>query len=401
MTVTRAAALPAKGLPDDWGTDVKILKDIRVVELGTYITGPAAGMHLADLGADVIKVERPGTGDPFRAFKGGLYSPHFQTYNRNKRSIALDTKDAVDRALLHELVATADVFIQTFRPGVAERFGVGEEDLRKHRPDLIYCAISGFGSSGPARDRPAYDTVAQAASGYLRLLTPPEKPRVIGPAIADAVTGQYAAMACLAALLERATTGRGRRIDISMLEAMCHFNLDSFTHYYAVGEVMGPLSRPVVSQSYTFACADGKWLAIHMSSPTKFWEGLLEATGQQALNEDLRFSERLQRIRHQDALIEHFTPVFLEDTRESWCAKLLAAEVPHSPAYDSDEALEDPQARHLGIKTSAVHPEMGAFTTVRAPYNFDGQPAMDVLPPPVLDQHGAEIRKELRHRKAG
>ncbi len=380
---------------------VKILKDIRVVELGTYITGPAAGMHLADLGADVIKVERPGTGDPFRAFKGGLYSPHYQTYNRNKRSIALDTSDAGDRAVLHDLVATADVFIQNFRPGVAEKLGAGETDLRRVRPDLIYCAISGFGTSGPARDRPAYDTVAQAAAGYLRLLTPPESPRVIGPAIADAVTGQYAAMACLAALLERSKTGKGRRVDISMLEAMAHFNLDSFTHYYSVGEVMGPLSRPVVSQSYTFECGDGKWVAIHMSSPAKFWEGMLRATGQEALAEDPRFAERLERIKHQDALIEILTPVFRQKSRDDWCAVLLAEGVPHSPAYDSDEALEDPQAVHLQLKTSVPSSELGTFTTVRAPYNFDGAPDLDVRPPPVLDEHGEEIRAELLRRKAG
>lgn len=380
---------------------VKILKDIRVVELGTYITGPAAGLHLADLGADVIKVERPGTGDPFRAFKGGLYSPHFQTYNRNKRSIALDTKNPDDRAVLHDLVATADVFIQNFRPGVAEKLGAGEDDLRRVRPDLIYCAISGFGTSGPSRDRPAYDTVAQAASGYLRLLTPPDNPRVIGPAIADAVTGQYAAMACLAALMERSKTGKGRRIDISMLEAMAHFNLDSFTHYYSVGEVMGPLSRPVVSQSYTFECADGKWVALHLSSPTKFWQGMLEATGQQRLDDDPRFSERMERIRHQDELIEILTPVFRTRTRDDWCAALLAQEVPHAPAYDADEALEDPQAVHLGLKTSAPSAELGTFTTVRAPYNFDGEPEMDVLAPPILDEHGAEIRADLSRRKAG
>ncbi len=379
---------------------VRILKDIRVVELGTYITGPAAGMHLADLGADVIKVERPGTGDPFRAFKGGLYSPHYQTYNRNKRSIALDTKDPEDLAVFHDLIASADVFIQNFRPGVAEKLGAGEADLRRIRADLIYCAISGFGTSGPARDRPAYDTVAQAASGYLRLLTPPTNPRVIGPAIADAVTGQYAAMACLAALLERGKTGKGRRIDISMLEAMAHFNLDSFTHYYSVGEVMGPLSRPVVSQSYTFECADRKWVAIHMSSPAKFWEGMLAATGQKHLATDPRFAERLERIRHQDDLIETLTPVFRERTRDDWCALLLEHEVPHSPAYDSDEALEDPQAVHLKIRTSAPSTVLGTFTTVRAPYNFDGAPEMRVTAPPVLDEHGAEIRAELRRRKA-
>ena len=380
---------------------VKILKNIRVVEMGTYITGPAAAMHLADLGADVIKVERPGTGDPFRAFNGGLYSPHYQTYNRNKRSIALDTRNPEDLELFHDLIATADVFIQNFRPGVAEKLGAGEEDLRRIRPDLIYCAISGFGRSGPARDRPAYDTVAQAASGFLRLVTPLTNPRVIGPALADAMTGQYAAMGIMAALVERGTTGQGRRLDISMLEAMCHFNLDSFTHYYSVGEVMGPLSRPVVSQSYTFECADGKWIAFHMSSPTKFWEGMLRVTEQEHLGTDPRFAERLERIKHQDDLIEILTPVFRTRTRDEWCARFEAEEVPYSPSYDSDEALEDPQAKHLQIAVSSDHAEMGKFTTVRAPYSFDGKPELDVLPPPVLDEHGADIRKEQAKRKAG
>ncbi|MGV3553565.1 CaiB/BaiF CoA transferase family protein [Rhizobium sp.] len=379
---------------------VKILKNIRVIEMGTYITGPAAAMHLADLGADVIKVERPETGDPFRAFKGGLYSPHYQTYNRNKRSIALDTKIPADLATFRDLIAGADVFIQNFRPGVAEKLGAGYEDLHKLNPKLVYCAISGFGQSGPSRDRPAYDTVAQAASGYLRLLTPPTNPRVIGPAIADAVTGQYAAIGIMAALLERGSTGTGRRLDISMLEAMSHFNLDSFTHYFSEGEIMGPLSRPVVSQSYTFECGDGKWIALHMSSPTKFWEGLLEVTGQQALASDPRFAERLERIKHQDDLIAILTPVFKADSRDAWCAKLLAQEVPHSPAYDSHEALQDPQAKYLKLAVPTTHPVMGQSTTVRAPYNFDGEPELHVVPPPVLDEHGAEIRAELAAKTA-
>jgi crotonobetainyl-CoA:carnitine CoA-transferase CaiB-like acyl-CoA transferase len=380
---------------------MKILKDIRVIEMGTYITGPAAGMHLADLGADVIKVEKPETGDPFRAFKGGLYSPHYQTYNRNKRSIALDTSVADDRAVFHDLIRTADVFIQNFRPGVAEKLGAGQEELQKINPRLVYCAISGFGQTGPSKDRPAYDTVAQAASGYLRLLTPPANPRVIGPAIADAVTGHYAALGITAALLERMKTGKGRRLDISMLEAMCHFNLDSFTHYFSVGEVMGPLSRPKVSQSYTFECADGKWIAIHLSSPPKFWEGLAAAVEQPVLLSDPRFGERLNRIEHQQEIIDLLTPVFARKTRDEWCAILLEQEVPHSPAYDSNEALEDPQARHLHIEVGADHPTMGPFRTVRPPYSFDGEADLDILPPPTLDEHGAEIRQEAKRRKAG
>jgi len=377
---------------------MKPLQSIRVIEMGTYITGPAAAMQLADLGADVIKVERPEEGDPFRAFKGGLYSPHFQTYNRNKRSIALDTRDQEDLDVFHALIKSADVFIQNFRPGVADKLGAGEAELMALNPRLVYCAISGFGTSGPARDRPAYDTVAQAASGFLRLVTPPDRPRVIGPALADAVTGHYAATGILAALIERGGTGKGRRLDISMLEAMSHFNLDSFTHFYSVGEVMGPLSRPVVSQSYTFECADGKWIAFHLSSPQKFWDGLIEATGQKQLSEDPRFKARLDRIQHQEELIDILAPVLQEKSREEWCRLLERHEVPYAPAYDSDEALDDPQARHLKIAVTVPNAELGDFTTVRPPYSFDGEAEFDLRPPPRLNEHGAEIREELRSK---
>ncbi len=377
----------------------KVLAGLKVIEMGTFITGPAAAMHLADLGADVIKVERPGTGDPFRAFKGGLYSPHYQTYNRNKRSITLDTSNAEDRALFHQLIEDADVFIQNFRPGVAEKLGAGEAELKALNPRLVYCAISGFGTSGPYRDRPSYDTVAQAASGFLRLVVPPEKPRVIGPAIADAMTGFYAAIGILAALFERQSTGKGRRIDVSMLEAMCHFNLDSFTHYFSEGEIMGPLSRPKVSQSYVFECADGKWLALHMSSPPKFWESLAAVIGKPELFDDPRFQTREARIEHQDDLITLMAPIFKTRSREKWCDSLAAAGVPHSPAYDANEALDDPQAKHLKLKISAEHPEMGTFTTVRSPLSFDGTLSLDVVPPPTLGEHSAEIRTVLGARR--
>ena len=210
----------------------KVLSGIKVLEQGTFITGPAAGMFLADLGAEVIKIEQPGSGDPFRAFRGGLYSTHFQTYNRNKRSVTLNPKLPEDAAVFDELVKDADVYIQNFRPGAADRLGAGEAKLRGLNPRLVYCAISGFGQTGPAAARPAYDTVAQAASGFLKLLVNPANPRVVGPAVADAMTGFYAAYGILGALVERGRTGVGRKVEVSMLEAMCHFNLDAFTHYF-------------------------------------------------------------------------------------------------------------------------------------------------------------------------
>ncbi|MGZ8260147.1 MAG: CaiB/BaiF CoA transferase family protein, partial [Caldimonas sp.] len=357
---------------------IRVLQGLKVIEQGTFITGPACGMLLGDLGADVIKVEQPGTGDPFRAFKNGLYSPHFQTYNRNKRSIALDTKNADDRAVLDALVEDADVYIQNFRPGVADKLGVGAERLRALNPKLVYCSISGFGSSGPAANRPAYDTVAQAASGFLGLLVNPENPRVVGPAIADALTGYYAAYGILGALFERSRTGLGRTVEVSMLEAMAHFNLDAFTHWFQVDEVMGPYSRPRVSQSYVLACGDGKWIALHMSSPEKFWQGLANAIEQPDLFADQRFATREARIDHQEDLIALLGERFKRRPRAEWCERLQRLDVPHAPMYDTSEALVDPQALHLELTASAEHPVMGLFRTVRSPVSFDGERALEV-----------------------
>lgn len=373
----------------------KVLAGVTVLEQGTFITGPAAGMLLADLGANVIKIEQPGTGDPFRAFKGGLYSPHYQTYNRNKRSITLNTKQPEDAKVFDELVTNADVYIQNFRPGAAERLGAGERRLRELNPRLIYCAISGFGQTGPAAGRPAYDTVAQAASGFLNLLVNPKNPRIVGPAIADALTGFYAAYGILGALVERGKTGVGRSVEVSMLEAMCHFNLDAFTHYFAEGEVMGPYSRPSVSQSYTLKCEDGKWIALHMSSPEKFWRGLAVAIERPEIFADARFATRESRIDHQEALIDLLGGIFATRTRAEWCQRLEENDVPHAPMYDTSEALRDPQAKHLQLEIEGTHPTLGAWRTVRSPVSYDGQHPTDVVPPPLLGEHNEEIRASL------
>jgi crotonobetainyl-CoA:carnitine CoA-transferase CaiB-like acyl-CoA transferase len=371
----------------------QVLQGVRVVEHGTFITGPAASMLLADLGADVVKVELPGTGDPFRAFKGGLYSPHFQTYNRNKRSVTLNTKKADDLAQFDEMIREADVYIQNFRPGVAEQLGAGEDRLRELNPKLIYCAISGFGPTGPAAQRPAYDTVAQAASGFLGLLVNPGIPRVLGPAIAVSLTGFYAAYGILGALHERHATGVGRRVEVSMFEAMTHFNIDAFQHLFSADEVMGPFSRPSVSQSYVLKCGDGKWLALHMSSPPKFWQGLATAMERPDIFEDARFATREARIENQEAMIEVLGPIFAGRDRAEWCRRLEAQDVPHAPMYTTAEVPEDPQARHLQLFVETQHPVVGRYRTVRSPVSFDGERALDVTAPPLLGEHNAQLGK--------
>ena len=379
---------------------IKVLEGVRVLEHGTFITGPAASMLLADLGADVVKVELPGTGDPFRAFKGGLYSPHYQTVNRNKRSITLNTKQAADLEKFDALVKDADVYIQNFRPGFAEQIGAGFERLREINDSLIYCAISGFGSTGPAAQRPAYDSVAQAASGFLRLLVNPGNPRVTGPAIADLVTGFYAAYGILGALYDREKRGTARKVELSMFEAMTHFNLDAFQHLFSANEVMGPFSRPSVSQSYVLECKDGKWVALHMSSPEKFWQGLAIAMGRPDFFEDPRFASRQARIDHQELLIEVLRPIFLGQERSEWCRRLEANDVPHSPMYTTAEVPEDAQARHLQLFVETEHPVVGTFRTVRSPVSFDGQRPVEVTAPPVLGEHNEELARGWQPRGA-
>jgi crotonobetainyl-CoA:carnitine CoA-transferase CaiB-like acyl-CoA transferase len=229
------------------------LSGVRIVEQGTFITGPCAAMMLADLGADVIKVESP-EGDPYRAYQQGLYSPHFQAYNRNKRSIACDLKQAADRELFDRLIASADVYIQNFRPGTAERLGAGARRLRGLNPRLVYCSISGFGADGPYAERPSYDSVAQALSGFLSVVVDRERPRFLGPALADAITGIYAGYGILAALLERAGTGAGRLVEVSMFEAMAHFAVEPFAAYFALGEAPKSSDRPRLAPP-TSACS--------------------------------------------------------------------------------------------------------------------------------------------------
>lgn len=379
----------------------KPLAGVTVLEMGTFITGPAAGMLLADLGADVIKVEQPVTGDPFRSFKGGLYAPHFQTYNRNKRSITIDPKQPEDLAILDQLVATADVFIQNFRPGVAGRLNVDAARLQAINPALVYASISGFGSEGPERDRPAFDTVAQAASGFLRLLVNPEHPRVVGPAIADAMTGFYTALGILAALNERHTTQRGRVVETSMFEAMCHFNLDDFTHLLSADQVMGPYSRPHVSQSYVFQCADGKWLALHMSSPPKFWENLATAVGQTDMLQRPAFASRDARIAHYDDVVAFLAPIFATKTRAEWTADLTRLEVPNSAVLDSAEVLATEQAKVLGIEVTDPNGPHGEFRTIRFPLSFDGERMDSVTAPPVLGADDADVRRSIERPAHG
>ena len=348
---------------------------------------------LADLGADVVKIERP-EGDPYRSYQAGQFSPHFQAYNRNKRSLALDLNAAGDREIFDRLIAKADVYIQNFRPGTADRLGAGVERLRSLNPALVYCSISGFGSTGPYADRPSYDSVAQALSGFLSVVVDTERPRFLGPALADAITGIYAAYGVLGALLERSRTGAGRLVEVSMLEAMTHFAVEPFAAFFALGETPTSTDRPRLAQAYILRTSDDRLIAIHLSSLEKFWRGLTTAIGSERLSRDRRYETRQARIDNYEGLGRELAGSFAERPLSYWAEHLGEHDVPFAPINAVDKVVEDPQVRHLGIVVP-VRGAHGGGAAVRPAIQFDGERADSVRTAPLLDEHGAAIRAAL------
>ncbi|MCL6562960.1 MAG: CoA transferase [Firmicutes bacterium] len=371
------------------------LEGLVALELGGFITAPYAGLLLAEMGARVIKVEPPGQGDPFRAFQGGLYSPQFQAYNRNKESLCVDLKHPEGRTIFYRLVETADVVVQNFRPGTAATLGVAWTDLARIRRDLVYCSITGFGSTGPYGQRPSYDTVAQAFSGLLSMTVDPELPRVVGPAFADGLTGLYAAYGILAALFHRHRTGAGMHLEITMLEATMAFLTEPFSQYFYSGYSPGPLTRPQTSQSYAFVGSDGKALAIHLSSPEKFWNNLLRAIEAPQLATDPRFATREARLQNYLSLHATLAPIFAHRPRAEWLVRLEREDVPAAPIYSIEEVVEDPQVRELAICCTMEHPEMGKVGGLFAPIHINGERVVTPIPPPVLGEQTERVLEGL------
>jgi formyl-CoA transferase len=373
----------------------EVLKGVRVIELGTMITAPLVGMMLADLGAEVIKVEHPQGGDPFRSFRGGRYSPHFVAYNRGKRSIQLDLRSPAAGAVLHKLMARADILIENYRVGVMEKLGLGAETLGSTYPRLIHCSITGFGASGPYCARPAYDSVGLALSGMASLLLDPEDPRVCGPTIPDNATGMFACYGILGALYERERTGRGRRVEVNMLEAAIAFIPDPFANHTQLGIDNDPFTRVASSHSFAFRCADGKLLAIHLSSQPKFWEGMLSAIGRPELAHDERFKTREARIANYLELTRVLAGIFARRPRGEWMQLLEAHDVPFAPVHGIPEVIEDPQVRHLQTFRTLTHPTEGEIVCIRRPVRIDGGRDGTGLAAPALGQHTEEILGEL------
>jgi crotonobetainyl-CoA:carnitine CoA-transferase CaiB-like acyl-CoA transferase len=369
------------------------LQDVRVLDLGSYISGPCAAVLLAEMGADVIKVEPP-AGDPFRKWESGGLNATFVAFNRGKRGVVLDLKSDAGRAHLLGLLRSADVLVENFRPGVMDRLGIGWHVLRTVRPTLVHCSITGFGSGGPYVGLPAYDGVALGYSGLAGLLLDPEDPRLHGPALADAITGHSAAFAILAALHQRHRTGLGEHLDVSMLGALVHFLHSAVAKNVVEGRDETPYLRPHSSQAYVWATRDGKQVLVHLSSPPKFWEGLCAAVGRPDLAIDPRFARRSDRQEHYELLRAELAPVFAGRDRDEWLAVLQSHSVPCAPVNAVSEALQDPQLQHLGIIDVLDEQGIGPMPQIRPPALFGGGALPAVRRAPYLGEHTEEVLGE-------
>jgi len=378
-----------------------VLKDTTVVECSTFVTGPYAAALLADLGARVIKIESPPDGDPYRYFSPDPYfSFNFAHLNRNKKSVVLDLKSAKGKEICVELLKRADVFVENFRPGTADRLGLGYEALRVLNPRLVYCSISAFGQSGPYVNKPGFDTLGQAASGLLSLLTDPDEPKVMGMAVSDYVTGLSAGYGILGALLGREKSGDGCRVETSLLQATLSFIGETAAGYMRTGSVPNRMARVKNAHAFAFVCKDKFPIAIHCSVPEKFWLALLKATGRMDLTKDQRFNTRDARRQNYEALEKELAPIFATQTREEWLKQLETNDVPVVPLYNVAEALADPQVRYLDLVEELAHPQAGKLQFVGGPVRYDGLAKEPSAPPPLLGEHTAAILKAMGYDQA-
>jgi len=380
------------------------LAGVKVLELGQFIAGPYAAQQLADLGAEVVKIERPGIGDPFRLYvtepRIEGYGHNFLAFNRNKRSITLDLQRPEGKEVFTRLAAEVDVVIENFRAGVLDRLGIGYERLRELNPKLIYCSISGFSEDGPYRDRPAFDTVGQALSGMLYLFTDPSDPRMRGPTIADQATALQAANAVLGSLVARARTGIGARIDISMLEAAIHFMPDAFTAYTEAGIDMAAETRTSYSHAFILRCADDKLLAIHVGGPDRLWAALVASIDDPEFAANPLFKARQSRIANFSKLVTALRPIFLRRPRAEWLRVLAEHDVASAEINTVSEALRDAEVRHLGIFGQATRPTYGAMTMMRRAARINGEREAEQLAPPLLGEHTDLVLRQIGYDDA-
>jgi crotonobetainyl-CoA:carnitine CoA-transferase CaiB-like acyl-CoA transferase len=367
------------------------LAGITVLEVASYVSGPFAGMLLSDLGADVIKIEPPGAGDPFRGWGKSDYSATFGSLNRNKKSVVLDLKTQDGADMLRRLARRADVLLENYRPGTMERMKLGYDDLRRLNERLIYCSITGFGSEGPYRDYPGYDTVGQGMGGLLSLLTEKLAPRPMGISLSDHLTGMFACYGILAAVVARQRTGRGQLVETSLLEATVAFLAENAANFFEGGPPPDRARRTHQALVFAFVARDQRPFVIHLSSPPKFWDGLTKAIGRIDLRADVRFHDRAARSANYDALDGLLAEIFQTRDRDDWLALLRAEDVPCGPLSDLQEVFDDPQVKLLGLRRELPHARRGRVSVVGSAVRMSDTPVQIVRAAPELGDDTEEV----------
>lgn len=374
------------------------LDGIRVVDLTRILAGPFCSMFLADLGAEVIKIEDPQEGDPIRSQgeQRNGYSLYFANFNRNKRSVTLDLRRDEGKAVLRRLIASADVLVENYRPGVLDRMGFDRDTLKSIRPDLIVCHVTGFGMDGPYADRPAFDFIAQAMSGLMSVTGEADgAPMRAGPPLTDLVAGSYAAMGVLAALVRRGRTGMGEEVSTSLTDGMISMLAFMATNYFATGKVpkRSGNDHGLVSPYGLFEAADGQ-VAIAPSNDTVYLR-LLGALGLERLREHPDFLTNRDRFERRSAINAEINRVIGTRGIDHWVEVLNAAGVPCGKVLDIGQVFDDPQVNHQQMRLRIDHPLHGPLDVLGFPIKFSDDPCRIHRMPPDLGQDTDAVLQEL------
>lgn len=374
------------------------LAGYRVLELAHLIAGPVCGMSLADMGADVVKVEQPGEGDASRVVYGthyGAESAVFLTVNRNKRSLALDLGRPEGRAVLDRLVARSDVLIEAYRGGVAERLGIDHARLSTINPRLVYCSLSAFGPEGPFRNRPGLDMLVQAMGGLMAVMGEPDRPPALcGAPVLDTLGAFMAGQGILAALLHRERTGVGQRVDVSLLNGVLLAHAARLSIFMATGVEPGRWgsAHPYLVPFQAFQARDG-WIYVAVWVD-RLWPAFCAAIDRPALADDPRFRTRADRLTRRDELTALLEPLFAQETVAVWMARLETHDVLCAPVNRYADLLTDPQIAATRMLVEQEHPRAGRFRTIDSPVRLSATPASIRSPAPALGEHTDAVLAE-------
>jgi len=382
------------------------LSHIKVLDLSRVLAAPWAAQNLADLGAEVIKVERPLKGDDSRTYappylkdeqgKETRESAYFCAANRGKKSITVNISKPEGQQLVRELAKQCDVLVENYKVGDLARYGLGYDDLKKDNPGLIYCSVTGFGQTGPDKDRPGYDFMAQGMGGLMSITgerddLPGGGPQRVGVPIIDLTTGMYATIAICAAIANRAVTGKGQWIDVALLDSCVAFLANQAMNYFATGESPRPLgnAHPNIVPYQTFKTADGA--LILACGNDNLFNKFCDVAGCAHLAKDPRYSTNGERVKNRDEITRLLNEIFLKRPTREWVKLLDEAGVANGPINTIEKVFEEPQVQARGLKIELPHAVAGKVPLVASPMKFSGTPIKHEVPPPALGQHTDEI----------